>query len=194
MKKNKINLIINREDYQKYENYFYYLKIAFFGFFMLFFIIFLAFLIILKKINYQLKTLELKKKTLLEYLKEKTTDTAKINYIEKKYRDLKTYLKDDAYSSPYYSLLNSALLESSQSAELKSFNINKNREVDFTLSFADFNDLRSFFKFIESKTFLDNFETISLKTLNLFGATELKKENYELSFKGRFIPLKETNN
>lgn len=194
MKKNRINLIINQEDYQKYENYFYYLKIAFFGFFMLFFIIFLAFLIILKKINYQLKTLELKKKTLLEYLKEKTTDTAKINYIEKKYRDLKTYLKDDAYSSPYYSLLNSALLESSQSAELKSFNINKNREVDFTLSFADFNDLRSFFKFIESKTFLDNFETISLKTLNLFGATELKKENYELSFKGRFIPLKETNN
>lgn len=194
MKKNKINLIINREDYQKYENYFYYLRIAFFGFFMLFFIIFLAFLIILKKINYQLETLELKKKTLLEYLKEKTTDTAKINYIEKKYHDLKTYLKDDAYSSRYYSLLNSALLESSQSAELKSFNINKNREVDFTLSFADFNDLRSFFKFIESKTFLDNFETISLKTLNLFGATELKKENYELSFKGRFILLKEINN
>lgn len=194
MKKNKINLIINREDYQKYENYFYYLRIAFFGFFMLFFIIFLAFLIILKKINYQLETLELKKKTLLEYLKEKTTDTAKINYIKKKYHDLKTYLKDDAYFSRYYSLLNSTLLESSQSAELKSFNINKNREVDFTISFADFNDLRSFFKFIESKTFLDNFETISLKTLNLFGATELKKENYELSFKGRFILLKEINN
>lgn len=194
MKKNKINLIINREDYQKYESYFYYLRIAFFGFFILFFIIFLAFLITLKKINYQLKILELKKKTLLEYLKEKTTDTAKINYIEKKYRDLKIYLKDDSYFSPYYSLLNSALLESSQSAELKHFNINKNREVDFTLSFADFNDLRNFFKFIESKKFLDNFETISLKTLNLFGKTELKKENYELSFKGRFTPLKETNN
>lgn len=149
----------------------------------------MAFFIIIKNRTSQEENLELKKKTLLEYLKQKTSDTAKINYIEKKYRDLNVFLKDDAYSSPYYSLLNSAITESSESANLKSFSINKNREVAFTIAFSDFSQLRNFFKFIESKTFLDKFESISLKSLTLFGATEIQKENYELNFAGKFISL-----
>jgi len=190
MKKTRINLIVNREDYQKYENYFRYLRLSFFGLIIIFFIIFFAFVIITKEKADQEKNLELKKKSLLEFLHQKTSDTAKINYIEKKYHDLNLFLKDDAYSSPYYALLNSAIQESSQSAGLKSFTIDKNREVDFTIEFSDFNQLRSFFRFIESKTFLDKFETISLKSLTLFGATDVQKENYELSFSGKFTPLK----
>lgn len=190
MKKTRINLIINREDYQKYESLFTYLRIILAGFILVFFSLFLTFFIIIKNKTSVEENLELKKKTLLEFLRQKTSDSAKVNYIEKKYNDLNTFLKDDAYSSPYYSLLNSALLESSESAILKSFSINKSREVDFTIAFSDFNQLRNFFKFVESKIFLDKFELISLKSLSLFGATNIQKENYELSFTGKFIPLK----
>lgn len=190
MKKSNINLIINREDYKKYEDYFEYLKIALivliFVFFSFFFILFL---ILKNKTDFE-KKLSLQKITLLEILKDKKTDEVKINYIEKKYQDLSTYLKEDAFPSPYYAFLNSALQESSEAARLKSFEITKSRDAVFTIAFTDFPQLMSFFKFIESKTFLKNFETISLKSFDVIGATEGQKENYELSFSGKFIPLK----
>ena len=182
MKKLNINLIINREDYQKYQIYFEYLKISLivlvFVFFSLFFILFL----ILKNKTDLEKKLNLQKGTLLEILKDKKVDEVKISYIGKKYQDLSSYLKDDAFSSPYYAFLNSAIQESSESAQLETFLITKSRDVDFTIAFTDFPQLMSFFKFIESETFLKNFETISLKSFSVIGATENQKENYELSF------------
>jgi len=190
MKKSSINLIINREDYQKYELYFEYFKraliILVFVFFSLFFILFL---ILKNKIDLE-KKLNLQKGTLLGILKDKKLDEVKISYIEKKYQDLNTYLKEDAFSLPYYTLLNSAFHESSEAASLKTFSITKSRDVNFTIAFTDFPQLMSFFKFIESETFIKNFETISLKSFSVIGATESQKENYELSFVGKFIPLK----
>ncbi|KKQ23897.1 MAG: hypothetical protein US40_C0006G0011 [Candidatus Roizmanbacteria bacterium GW2011_GWC2_37_13] len=192
MKKSKINLIVNREDYQRYENYFNYLKIGLAIFLGVFFVVFLFLFILVKKRLDIVEKLELTKKNYLEILKDKKTDEAKINYIEKKYQDLNSFLKEDAFSSPYYSLLNSALTESSEAAKLKSFEISKNREVDFIIEFTDFPKLMNFFKFIESETFLKNFETISLKSFTVIGATLEKEENYELSFSGIFIQLKRT--
>lgn len=190
MKKSNINLIINREDYQKYQIYFEYLKIFLiilvFVFFSLFFILFL----ILKNKTDLEKKLNLQKRTLLEILKDKKVDEVKISYIEKKYQDLNSYLKDDAFSSPYYAFLNSTIQESSEAARLETFSITKSRDVDFKIAFTDFSQLTSFFKFIESETFLKNFETISLKSFLVIGATENQKENYELSFAGKFKPLK----
>lgn len=189
MKKTRINLIVNREDYQKYEKYFRYLRISLIALAVIFFVTFFTFFTIIKNKSDNKERLELKKRTLLEYLKQRTNDSAKVNYIEKKYHDLSVFLEDDAYSSPYYSLLNSALNESSESAKLKSFTIDKDRAVDFTIKFTDINQLRSFFKFIESQNFLDKFESISLKSLSIYGATDVQEENYELSFTGKFIPL-----
>ncbi|MBI5127124.1 hypothetical protein HZA76_01570 [Candidatus Roizmanbacteria bacterium] len=190
MKKKKINLIINREDYQKYENYFVLLKNILIGLVVVFFALFITFFLVIKKLNDDEDKLILRKKTLLQILQQKTSDEAKIIYIEKKYHDLNTFLSEDAYSSPYYSLLNTALGESTQSASLKSFNINKDREVNFTIAFTDFTQLRNFFRFIESETFLNNFEAISLKSFSVIGATIDTKENYELSFVGKFVQLK----
>ena len=192
MKKSKINLIVNREDYQRYENYFNSLKIGLAIFLGVFFTVFLFLFINIKKRLDIVEKLELTKENYLEILKDKKTDEAKINYIEKKYQDLNSFLKEDAFSSPYYSLLNSALTESSEAAKLKSFEISKNREVDFIIEFTDFPKLMNFFKFIESETFLKNFETISLKSFTVIGATLEKEENYELSFSGIFIQLKRT--
>ncbi len=190
MKKKKINLIINREDYQKYENYFVILKKTIIGLVIVFFALFITFFLVIGKLNDEEDKLNLRKKTLLEILQQKTSDEAKISYIEKKYQDLNNFLNEDAYSSPYYSLLNTALRESTESASLKSFNINKDREVNFTIAFSDFTQLRNFFRFIESEVFLKNFETISLKSFSVIGATIDTKENYELSFVGKFVQLK----
>lgn len=189
MKKTSINLIINREDYQKYENIFVYLKIALSILTVIFFILFLILFLVIKNKNDQENNLILQKESLANLLKDKTSDEVKINYIEKKYQKLKTYLSEDAFTSPYYALLSSALQESSEAAKLKTFQINKDRDVVFTISFTDFGQLMSFFKFIESKTFLENFETISLQSFSVIGATEIQQENYELSFKGRFVSL-----
>lgn len=193
MRKSRINLIINRRDYQKYENYFQRLRIFFFVLLGVFFITFITFTLIINTKTKQEKILELQKTSLLEYLRQRTNDSAKVNYIEKKYNDMKTFLKDDAYSSPYYRLLSSAIEESSEAAYLKSFDINKDRDVSFTIQFSDFIRLTNFFRFIESDTFSDKFEKISLKSFSLIGATDQQKENYELSFQGRFLPLEKIN-
>jgi hypothetical protein len=190
MKKSKINLIINREDYQKFENYFFYLKIILTCFSLLFFIVSGTFFYIINNKSKKSEELGLKKITLLNVLNQKTEDEAKFTYIEKKYQDLTSYLNEDAYSSPYYSLLNSTLKDSSEAATLKSFIINKDRVASFTIAFSEFSRLRDFFGLIESETFLKNFESISLKSFSVIGATVENKENYELSFNGKFVKLK----
>jgi type II secretory pathway component PulL len=190
MRKNKINLLINREDYQKYQDIFRRLRLVAVILVIIFFSLFLIFYLTLKSKNDKVDALNLQKKTLLEILKDKKNDEAKINYFQKKYLDLKTFLKEDAFPSPYYSLLNSALVESSQAATMKSFEINKDREVSFTISFSDFEKLTSFLKFIESETFLNNFEDISLKSFSVAGGEDKSEDKYELSFVGKFVLLK----
>lgn len=188
MKKRRINLIINREDYQKYEEYFLLLKKIVYGLFLIFFLVFLYFFILIKNLDKKINILSLEKTNALKIINKNTNKYVKNNYLKLKYTDLKNFLKDDASSSFYYSLLNNALKESSESATIKEFNINKNRDVDFTIAFSSFSDLRNFFQFIESEKFLKNFEKIFLKNFLVIGKTENKEENYELSFYGRFLP------
>ena len=189
MKKNRINLLVNREDYQKFENYFERLKLSASILTFILFIIFISFYLILKNNFNEYERMNLQKKNYLLQLTKRRGDEAKINYIQKKYSDLKTFLKDDASSTPYYQLLSDAIKNSSQTASLKSFEVNKNRESSFTLSFSDFDKLMEFLKFAESRIFIDNFEKISLKNFYIIGSKE-KKESYELSFIGKFVPIK----
>jgi len=189
MKKNQINLLVNREDYQKYENVFERLKLSAFIMTLGLFILLIFFYIILKGKFNKYEQMNLQKKTYLQLLTERRSDEAKINYIQKKYLDLKTFLKDDASSTPYYQLLSDAIKNSSQAASLKSFEVNKNREASFTISFSEFTKLMEFLKFAESKDFIMNFEKISLKNFVVMGDKE-KNESYELSFTGKFVPIK----
>lgn len=186
MRRSKINLAISREDYQKYELYFVWLKTSLFILGLAFFVIFLSFFITLKNKNDANNALKLQKKTLLEALKDKKGDEARLFYIQKKYGDLKTFLKDDASSLSYYRLLTEALKESSETAMIKSFSIDKSRKASFTIGFNSFPELNSFFKFIESEIFLNNFEAITLKSFSLAGAQDTASVNYEISFSGRF--------
>src|SRR3989338_3603008 len=189
MKKNRINLLISREDYRRYENYFEQLKLSAVILTVILFIFFISFYLILRNKFSLNERMNLQKKTFLLLLTERRADEAKINYIQKKYLDLKTFLKNDASSTPYYQLLSDAIKVSSESASLKSFEVNKDRITSFTISFSGFNKMMDFLKFAESKTFIKNFENISLKNFVVLGEKE-KKESYELSFSGKFIPFK----
>lgn len=189
MKKNRINLLISREDYQKYENYFERLKLSAAVLTVILFIFFISFYLVVKNKFNLYEKMNLQKKTYLQSLTQRKGDEAKINYIQKKYSDLKTFLKDDASSAPYYQLLSSAIKDSSESARLKSFEVNKDRETSFTISFTAFDKLMNFLRFAESQTFIKNFENISLKNFVVLGDKE-KKESYELSFSGKFTPFK----
>lgn len=196
MKKTKINLLVNREQYRKLEIFFYRLRV-----FVVFVVIILslALLTILTFFVKQKKTISAlleQKKFLLESLKSKENEESKIIFLEKKYSALKEFMKDDAHFLPYYNLLNTALSESTQSSQLKLFKISKNRDVDFIVSFSNFSELMNFFKFVESENFLKNFENITLKSFTINNDQKLaeKGENYELNFTGRFVPINEDKN
>jgi hypothetical protein len=193
MKKNRINLLVSREDYQKYENYFEQLKLSATALTVILFILFISLYIFLKNKFNLYEDMNLQKQTYLQLLTKRVGDEAKINYIQKKYSDLKTFLKDDASSTAYYQLLSDAIKDSSESASLKSFEVNKNRLTSFTISFSAFDKLMDFLKFVESQTFIKNFENISLKNFVILGEKE-KKESYELSFIGKFLPFKLNDN
>jgi len=194
MKKSKINLIIDRDNYQKYENFFYYLRIVFYCLIIIFFVTFFIFFFLVNKKNQTNERLNQQKKAFLEILKEKQGDEVKMYYIQQKYNDLIDFYKEDVFSLTYYKLLTEALKQSSEEAILKSFDISKNRDVSFTISFTDFPQMMSFFKFIESPMFLEKFEEISLKSFSVLGNEVDKKTNYELSFVGKFIQVKTNMN
>lgn len=189
MKKSNINLLINREDYQKYENLFERLKLTAMILAVILTIIFLYFYFSVKNKFNNYEKMNLQKKTYLQLLTNRRGDEAKVNYIEKKYADLKNFMKDDASSVTYYEVLSSALRNSSESAKLKSLEVDKTRNSSFTITFTMFDKMMDFLKFAESEAFLSNFENISLKNLIIVGDTD-KKENYELSFTGKFAPVK----
>ena len=189
MKKNRINLLISREDYRKFENYFEWFKLSVTLLTVILFVIFISFYLVLRNKFNIYEKMNLQKKTYLQQLTERKDDEAKINYIQKKYTDFKTFLKEDASSLPYYQLLSDAIKNSSESATLKSFQVNKDRESSFTITFTVFDTLRDFLKTAESQTFIKNFENITLKNFVVIGDKE-KNENYELSFSGKFIPIK----
>lgn len=189
MKKSSINLLVNREDYQKYENLFQRFKLTATLLTVILTIIFAYFYFSIKNKFNVYEKMNLEKKNYLQLLTERKKDEAKINYIGKKYSDLKNFLKNDAASVTYFELLSNAINNSSESAKLKSFVVDKTRNTSFEITFSLFEKMMDFLKFAESEIFLNNFENISLKNLIIAGS-----QNYELSFTGQFVPIKPSIN
>ena len=185
MKKSSINLLVNREDYQKYENLLQRLKLTAALLTVILTIIFAYFYFSIKNKFSIYEKMNLEKKNYLQLLTNRRKDEAKINYIGKKYSDLKIFLKDDAASVTYFELLSNAINSSSESAQLKSFTVDKTRNTSFEITFSLFEKMMDFLKFAESEIFLNNFENISLKNLIIAG-----NKNYELGFTGQFVPIK----
>lgn len=147
----------------------------------------------------QLQDLTKKKELYLSVLSQEKDTEANIRYFKGKQTQLYNYEKDDARFVPYYSVLLKVLsLSSSHSATLDSIEIDKNRATSFIVKFSDYDSMVEFLKYVESDDFLNNFETLSMASLNLsrevapnIRATQKTSRNYQLQFKGKF---KELNN
>jgi hypothetical protein len=133
----------------------------------------------------EIENLIMKKNTVLKKINSKSQDFSNLNALINRYELLIKNLKEDANFLPYYTLLISSLSESTDSARIKKIKIDKQRNIEFIIDFENFNDLMNFFKLIESKKFLDNFEYLSLKNFNLI-TNSLLIQNYNLVFKGKF--------
>lgn len=245
MKKTKINLLVNKQDYQKVEKYFYILRYITI-FLIIIFALSLAYVFIqLRNQNAKINTLSNKKKSLLESLINKEEDEAKIIFINNKFNTLKKFEEEDVKALPYYNLLITALSqnstnedigtseqiekdilgisenESTKSADisednsklatesatikksskfelgsLEIFKLDKERNVEFTVTFNNLTRFIDFISFIESNKFLKYFEHLTINGFNLTHSTKsqslgFEKENYKLSLKGKFIKINE---
>ncbi len=190
MRKKRINLIYNQNYFLKYQILIYYIKLILVAISCLFFILVIVSLI---KLSVQLKTynnLILKKNDLINLLNKKSNEEIKLQFLIKKYQLLTDYLNEDARFLHYYQLLTDNLSHASEEVKLKTFNINKNKKVEFTISFRNFLDLKNFFQFTESPTFLNNFIRLSLKNFNVVNEKNDSNIVYELSFSGQFKNIK----
>ena len=85
MKKNRINLLVNRDDYQKYENLFERLKLITAILAVILTVIFTYFYISIKNKFSIYEKMNLEKKTYLQLITSRKEDETKVNYIQKKY-------------------------------------------------------------------------------------------------------------
>lgn len=227
MKKTRINLLSSRVDYQRIEKYFFYIRACAIGSGILFFVALSYIFFHLNNQNSKIQRFLNQKKMYLLQLQDKKDIEAQMMYIEKKYEVIQQFEKDDVRALPYYNLLITALSQNSQTQSpppsqligsssanlasmsaqvqnstrgiLKTFFIDKGRNVEFKVAFSNFSSLVDFTKFVESDTFLKNFERLSLKSFSLSNLSSLDqptsaKERYELSLRGKFILINETNN
>lgn len=133
------------------------------------------------------------KRTILSQLASRKTDEVKLIKLSKKLNSYREFIKDDARFIPYYELLLATLQQSSQSATLKEFNIDKSRKMNFKLQFGNFDEMVNTFQFIESPDFGKNFERLDMKDFTGKGDSS-DTNTYELSFEGSFKPINDTQN
>lgn len=193
MKKTRINLLISKQDYNRIDGYF-----KLFRTFLVCFTLLLLFVIFgLAGYRIYLTTLMNNltetKKNIFAQLEYRKADEVKLIQLSSKLGSYQKFIKDDARFIPYYELLISTFSQSSQSATLKEFNIDKSRAVSFKLAFSSFDETLNAFKFIESSNFGANFEQLDM--LNFIGTGDSAQGAiYELSFEGTFKPIDEAQN
>lgn len=193
MKKTRINLLTSKQDYYRLESYF-----DIFRKFLVLYCIAL-FLIISGLAGFriyqasQLNKLYDTKTQILSQLSSRKSDEVKLIKLSKKLNSYREFIKDDAQFIPYYELLLTTLRQSSQSATLTEFNIDKSRGMNFKLQFSNFEEMVNTFEFIESPDFTRSFDRLDMK--DFIGRGDAEEANrYELSFEGSFKPINETEN
>lgn len=193
MKKTRINLLISKQDYNRIDGYF-----KLFRTFLVAFCLLLLFVISgLAGYRIYLTTLMDKltqtKKAVYSQLENRKTDEVKLMRLSSKLASYQKFIKEDVHFIPYYELLISTFEQSSQSATLREFNIDKSRAMNFNLSFNSFDEMLNTFKFIESSNFAANFEKLDM--VNFVGTGgSAQGAVYQLSFEGTFKPIDETQN
>ncbi len=184
MKRTRINLLVNKRDYGKIDRYFRTLRIFVLSFTVALFLFVVSFLYLHFTQTLRLQSLIETQKDNLSLFEEQKANEVKLVYAANKINTLDRFLLEDANFYPYYDLLLGELnRNSSESAQVSSFAIDKDRHFELILSFSSFDQMISSFKLIESPDFLRNFERISLVNFQTDVETST---GYQLSFDGRF--------
>ncbi len=166
---------------------------------ILLFVLFIFIIIQTVSLRSQLNENVKKKQLYLSLLAEEKDVEANVRYFKGKQTQLIGYEKNDARFVPYYTVLLQVLgSTSSQSATLDSIEIDKDRNTIFIVKFNEYEEMVLFLKSVESDAFLNNFESLSMASLNLsrertVGSTKQQNRNYQLQFKGRFKEIKDEN-
>lgn len=157
---------------------------------ILFFVGFLAVNFLILKDKTHIRQLNQQKEEYLKYLLQNKESEAKFRYFKAKQKQLTTYYGDDASFLPYYQVLNDALKPASESAVLESVTINNERVSTFIVKILDYDQAINFMKYVESDSFLSNFDELILTGFNLFekeqNSNESFQSNYQFSFRGSF--------
>jgi len=193
MKKTRINLLTSRQDYYRLENYFGIFRKFLVGYVVVFLLTIIGLAGFRIYQTSQQNKLYESKKSILSQLSSRKTDEVKLIKLSKKLNSYREFIKDDARFIPYYELLLATLQQSSQSATLTEFNIDKSREMSFKLRFSNFDEMVNTFKFIESPDFTRSFSRLDMK--DFIGKLDSSDAaNYDLSFEGSFKQINETKN
>lgn len=196
MKKTRINLLDSKQDYYRLESYFSIFRRFLVGFCIIFTLTIFGLAGYRINQSTQINKLNESKREILSQLSSRKTDEVKLIKLSKKLISYREFLKDDAQFIPYYELLLSTLRQSSQSATLTEFNIDKSREMNFTLRFSNFDEMVNAFQFIESPDFSRNFNRLEMGTFIGRGDSSGTSDtpdvsSYQLSFEGSFKPIDE---
>ena len=187
MSKKNINLLLNKREYLKYENYFTWFRR---GVYALGVVILLFILIVFYKkqlIDNELSGLLRENRAVLEELNKNKSLKDDMDYLSVKKTSIQNFLKRDSNFYFYYNLLVNTISKATSSASLSEMQIDSNKDVKFSVVFKNYPDLYNFLSFTESDIFLNNFSNLSLMN---FLATEKKNFEYELEFTGKFKKVK----
>lgn len=188
----RINLLQNRASILALQHRYAYLRTATYVYVGIFLMFCLVAGIYLYSLSSQLQAAEAQKDELLRSMEGTQEQEVKLSLLGRKVRQFDAFIQEDAHITPYYNILLETLQQSSQSATLSEFSINKEREATFTIKFLTFDDLLESFRFIESPAFLANFEKLSMNNFSSQSTSEnnsssnAEEDVYQLTFEATF--------
>lgn len=197
MNQKKINLAIYTHDSQRIQRIFKILRLFTFFYSIVISLAFVFFFIANNRLIKKLNEANIQKESLLVSLQSYKNKEANMLYISKKINLLDEYLNTDTKFIPYFNILSESLGNSSESASLSEFTIDKNRVAMFKVTFDNKEAMFSYLRRAESPAFIHNFSSLTLtsikSTVDTIESGDLKTL-YELTFNGKFNAIHENFN
>ncbi len=185
--KKHINLITRQKKYYQIDEFIRRLRMAVAAFGVFFIVLNMAFFLFLYHEQSGINALTEEKKRLLDFLIQNKESEAKFVYFNSKEKQVAGILKSDVSFYPYYNLLTESLKTASPAGQLQTLVIEKDRHVNFSVSFDNYDSLLFFFKFMETEQFLRNFKDLTLSSVET--SSEDAQKIYLLNLSGVFNEL-----
>ena len=177
----RANLLFAKKDYFKKEKYFYYFRGVTVGFGVISIIVLIIMIYLMMSISLETEVINRQISDVQKYLNKNQQLRTDINYFNQKNNLAGEILKKDVNFVPYYNKLIQYIPVSTDQATINSINFNNKHEVDFILTFTEYENFINFLSALQTKSFLDIFDKLSLES---FSIREGKMNNYQLELKG----------